>query len=62
MCFENILKDFIVGSQYKFDEFVSDCSIGISKAFVTSGAMITASSDFNLKTRQAVLEFIGNGG
>lgn len=47
---------------YKFNDFMGDCGMGISKAFVTAGAQLTAESDFNLPTQKQVLEFIGNGG
>ncbi len=47
---------------YKLDDFIGDCAMGNSKAFVTSGAQLTAESDFNLPTQKQVLEFIGNGG
>ena len=47
---------------YKFDDFVGDCAMGISKAFITTGAQLTADSDFKLPAQKQILAFIGNGG
>jgi hypothetical protein len=48
--------------EYDFNDFIHDCGEGISKVFVTQGAMVTARTDFNLNTQASVLEFITNGG
>jgi hypothetical protein len=47
---------------YGIENFVRDCAVGTSKAFVAKDAAITAKSDFNLNTQASILEFIGNGG
>lgn len=47
---------------YKINDFIGDCAMGTSKAFVTVGAQITAEADFNLPTQKHVLEFIANSG
>jgi len=33
---------------YQLDDFIKDCAMGTSKAYVSKGAMETAKSDFNL--------------
>lgn len=48
--------------QLILQEFVSDCSVGLTKVFVMKGAMKTAESDFNLSQMQGVVDFIANGG
>ncbi len=47
---------------YKLEDFITDCAKGTVKAFVTSGALLTAGTDFNLPTQEQVLNFIGNNG
>lgn len=47
---------------YKLNDFIGDCAMGTKKVFITAGAQITASSDFNLPTQKHILEFISNGG
>lgn len=48
--------------EYKFDDFVRDCTDGASKIVVSRGAMETARKDFKLMTQDRVWEFIANGG
>jgi len=47
---------------YSLEKFISACAAGKSEAFVTNGAKVTAKSDFNLRTEEAILGFIGQGG
>lgn len=49
-------------SAYDLNNLIKDCIVGTLKASVTKGAMETARTDFNLKTQEAVMRFIGNGG
>ena len=56
------LKDIGVGPAYKLEDFINDCAKGTSKAFVTTGALLTAGTHFNLPTQEQVLDFISNDG
>lgn len=47
---------------YNYEDFISDCTKGIEKTFVTKRALLTAGTDFSLPTQQQVLNFIGNNG
>lgn len=47
---------------YKLNNLISACIKGVSKAYISKGAMETARSDFNLNTQDSVLGFIGNSG
>lgn len=47
---------------YQLKDLISDCVVGILKAYISKSAMETAKSDFNLNTQKEVLAFIGNGG
>ena len=47
---------------YLLADFVKACAVGKSKAFVVREAKLTAKSDFNLHTEEAILDFIGQGG
>ena len=47
---------------YRLSDLVSACAKTPEKVFVIKGAMVTADSDFQLKTQSAVIAFVGNGG
>ncbi len=51
-----------MGSVYQLSDLVNDCAVGVSKTYISKGAMETAKSDFNFNTQEEVLGFIGNGG
>ena len=50
------------GQKYYFNDFVEACRVGKSKVFVFEDAKMDARKDFNLKTDDAILGFIGEGG
>lgn len=49
-------------SFYVLTDFIRSCGVGTAEAFVLGGAVFDAKRDFNLKTMDEILAFVGNGG
>jgi hypothetical protein len=52
----------VSSAAYDFDEFIKSCSKKPPNTYILRPAVVTAKTDFNLKTQVQVLEFIGNDG